>query len=115
MTAFPVRRGPRLPWAGALSFWGSNFSPVASPARVLLLGADAYDPDLARSLAAAGELPVFAELLRTGASVPTEAPIGLFVGATWLTVATGLRADHHGYYTWLAQEPHGYGFHQTSH
>jgi predicted AlkP superfamily phosphohydrolase/phosphomutase len=88
---------------------------MGSPARVLFLGADACDPGLVTSLAAAGELPVLAELLGTSATVPTEAPLGLFVGATWLTVATGLRADHHGYYTWLAQEPAGYGFRQTSH
>ena len=71
---------------------------------MLFLGLDACDPGIMRALAARGEAPAFSSLLARAASWETAAPTGLFVGATWPTIATGRRADHHGYYTWLEVE-----------
>jgi predicted AlkP superfamily phosphohydrolase/phosphomutase len=83
----------------------SERSPDGAGPRVLVVAADAGDADLVDSWAEAGVLPTFARLRREAAVVDTLAPRGLFVGATWPTVATGLEADRHGYYTWLAVDP----------
>lgn len=81
-------------------------------ARVALLGVDATDVGLLHRWAEAGELPTFARLFRYAAQQPTVAPPGLFVGATWPTVASGVDAGRHRYYTWLALDE-DYGLRQT--
>ncbi|MFN8039334.1 MAG: alkaline phosphatase family protein [Acidimicrobiales bacterium] len=86
----------------------------ASPARVLLLAADACDAEVAAGFAEAGTMPVLAGLQERAAVVDTIAPRGLFVGAVWPTIMTGLDADRHRYYTWLALDEDGYGTHQTT-
>ena len=87
---------------------------AALPARVLLLAADACDAEVADGFADRGLMPVLADLRERGAVVDTLAPRGLFVGAVWPTVMTGLDADRHRYYTWLAMDDDGYGTHQTT-
>jgi predicted AlkP superfamily phosphohydrolase/phosphomutase len=67
-----------------------------------VLGVDAADAGLVRQWADAGELPTFARLFRDAAHVATEAPAGLFVGATWVDATSGVDANRHRYYTWLA-------------
>ena len=87
---------------------------AALPARVLLLAADACDAEVADGFADRGLMPVLADLRERGAVVDTLAPRGLVVGAVWPTVMTGLDADRHRYYTWLAMDDDGYGTHQTT-
>ena len=77
---------------------------------VALIGLDAFDVDLLRPWAEAGHLPVLQHLLRAGVTVPTEAPPGVYVGAVWPTVATGVNAGRHGYHCWQQVEPGHYGF-----
>jgi len=76
---------------------------------IALIGLDAFDVDLARPWAEAGELPVLARLLRTGVVVPTEAPAGVYVGAVWPSVATGVNPGRHGYHCWQQVRPGQYG------
>ncbi len=67
---------------------------------VILIGLDAFDPEIALALAAAGELPILAGLLSAGARAPINNPYGLFVGALWVRFATAQRAARHDYYCW---------------
>jgi predicted AlkP superfamily phosphohydrolase/phosphomutase len=67
---------------------------------LLLVAFDACDPDMALALAAAGRMPALAALLARGATAPIVNPPGLFVGALWMSFATGLRPDRHGFHCW---------------
>jgi len=73
---------------------------LASPAKTVYLALDAVDLDVAQRMAAGGELPHLARLLRSAATVETNAPVGFFVSAQWPTIYTGLSASHHGYVSW---------------
>ncbi len=69
--------------------------------RLLVVGLDACDPTTVRRMAAAGILPTLGRLLDGGAAqCRLQNPVGLFVGALWISFATGLRADRHGFYCW---------------
>jgi predicted AlkP superfamily phosphohydrolase/phosphomutase len=67
---------------------------------ILFVGLDACDPDVARALAAAGRMPNLARLFERAARCRVRNPHGLFVGALWVTFATGQRADRHGFHCW---------------
>ena len=70
------------------------------PDGVLTVGLDAFDPELARELAEAGELPTLARLFSRSARCPVENPFGLFVGSLWVSFATALRPERHGFHCW---------------
>ncbi len=67
---------------------------------ILFVGLDACDPAIALDLAARGRMPALAQLLRSGVRCPVRNPFGLFVGALWMTFATGLSPDRHGFHCW---------------
>ena len=69
-------------------------------APVLMLGLDAFDPELALEWAAAGELPTLRRLLGQSATCPVRNPYGLLVSGLWPSFATGLRPDRHGFHAW---------------
>jgi len=71
---------------------------MISARRVLLIGLDAYDPDLLQRWAADGALPTFRRLLACSLFGPTTTPTGLFVGAVWPSFATGVSPARHGRY-----------------
>ncbi len=73
---------------------------MSSPSRVMVVALDAADPTLVRELAAAGEMPTMARLLREAAVVDTRAPLGVFVSANWPTIYTANSPDRHGYICW---------------
>ena len=73
---------------------------MRSPASVLVVGLDACDPLIARRFAAAGHLPALSRLFEMGAGCPVQNPFGLFVGALWISFATGLRAERHQVHCW---------------
>jgi predicted AlkP superfamily phosphohydrolase/phosphomutase len=68
--------------------------------RVLLVGLDACDPDIARNLAATGRMPALGRLLDRAARCKVNNPYGVFVNALWLSFATGYRADRHQFHCW---------------
>lgn len=68
--------------------------------RVVLIGLDSLDPGLARTWAAAGELPTLARLFGDAAQSPVTNPFGLFVGALWASFASALRPHRHGFHCW---------------
>lgn len=67
---------------------------------VVVLGLDALDPGMAWRLARGGQLPALADLFRSSARCRVRNPFGLFVGALWVSFATGLRPDRHGFHCW---------------
>lgn len=67
---------------------------------VIMIGLDAFDSALARRFAAAGELPTLARLLEQGAHSRVVNPFGLFVGAVWVSFASGQRPERHGFHCW---------------
>ncbi len=73
---------------------------MTGPARILFVGLDACDPATALDLAAAGRMPALTRLLGDGARAALVNPFGLFVGALWMTFATGLRPDRHRFHSW---------------
>ena len=66
----------------------------------LFVGFDACDPAIALDFAERGRMPALAQLLRRGVRCPVRKPYGLFVGALWMTFATGLSPDRHGFHCW---------------
>ncbi|HEX6310138.1 MAG TPA: alkaline phosphatase family protein [Acidimicrobiia bacterium] len=66
------------------------------PARVVVVGLDAADPDLMCELAREGRLPHTAELLRGGPGMRVTNPDGVYVGAVWPTLSTGTSPGRHG-------------------
>jgi predicted AlkP superfamily phosphohydrolase/phosphomutase len=69
-----------------------------SPPRLLVIGLDAVDAGLVRSWAAAGALPTWQALLAEGPSFPIVNPPGLYVGAVWPSLFTGVSPSRHGRY-----------------
>jgi predicted AlkP superfamily phosphohydrolase/phosphomutase len=81
---------------------------VPSPARVLFVGLDAMDRDIARDLAARGRLPTLASLLDTSAWAETNNPVGFFVGGLWPSFCTGSSPARHGFHCYLQLIPGTY-------
>lgn len=77
-------------------------------APLLVIGLDAFDPELARRWAASGELPALAGLLESGARCAVRNPFGLFVGAVWISFASGMRPDRTRYHCWDEIDPATY-------
>lgn len=75
---------------------------------VIMVGLDAFDPGLARSWAAAGELPTLARLLAEGARCTVRNPFGLFVGALWTSFAAAMRPDRTRFHCWDEIDPATY-------
>jgi len=67
---------------------------------VVLVGLDACDPLTVAAMARRGELPTLQRALAHGATCRVANPHGLFVGALWMTFATGLDPVHHGMHSW---------------
>jgi predicted AlkP superfamily phosphohydrolase/phosphomutase len=76
--------------------------------RILVLGFDACDPELARDMAASGQLPTFRRLLDGGAVARIRNPYGLFVGALWTTFFTARSAVLTGFHCWETITPATY-------
>ena len=85
-----------------------------SHSRVLALALDACEKDIVLAMVERGELPNIASLLERGAWAPTHNPPGLFVGAVWPTLYTGLSPATHGRYCFRQIVPGTYLIHNTS-
>ncbi len=78
-------------------------------ARVLVVGLDAGDGDLALRLVTDGRLPNLATLLASGAAATFDQPAdATYIGAIWPTLMTGCRPEHHRYVSWAALDPASY-------
>jgi predicted AlkP superfamily phosphohydrolase/phosphomutase len=68
---------------------------------VVVLGFDAMDPTIARSLAEAGRLPTFRSFFEDGATAAVGSPPGLVVGSVWPSFWTGVWPSEHGFYCFV--------------
>ena len=82
--------------------------------RVLALALDACDKDIVLDLVEQGRLPNLASLLERAAWGPTTNPPGLFVGAVWPTLYTGISPARHGRYCFRQIVPGTYVVHNTA-
>src|ERR1043165_8858922 len=69
-------------------------------APVLLIGLDACDPAVVQTFAKKGVLPNLSRLFQKAARCAVQNPYGLFVGALWMSFATGVRPDRHQFLCW---------------
>lgn len=77
--------------------------------KLLVVGLDAFDKDVALSLIAAGKLPNLARILNDSIWGETSNPPGMESGATWASFYTGSPPDKHGmYYAFLTMQPGTY-------
>lgn len=81
---------------------------AAQEPRVLVLGLDAFAPGLLRHWGEAGELPFLQAFLEGAWSADLVAPPGLFVGATWPTLATGTCPSRHAAFCHIRPRPGNY-------
>jgi predicted AlkP superfamily phosphohydrolase/phosphomutase len=64
--------------------------------KVMVIGLDGLTLKILLSLVAAGELPTFARLLRSGAYGELRSVINMTTGPTWASFATGCEPQRHG-------------------
>lgn len=76
--------------------------------QLMLVGIDAADGDLIAQWAGQGYLPNFRRLLDEAASIPTQNPLGLYVGAVWPSFYTGLSPANHARYCFRQLVPGTY-------
>src|SRR5258708_2088018 len=69
-------------------------------APIIFLALDACDHEIALALARPGELPTLARLFDHAGRSLVRNPVGLFVGALWMSFATSLRPDRHDFHCW---------------
>ena len=81
------------------------------PARVVMLGIDAANPDLLEQWAAEGHLPNIAALIARGAVARTRGVEGFYVGSTWPSMYTGTDPSRHGVHYLLQLVPGTYSLH----
>lgn len=79
-----------------------------SKTRVVMIGLDAFDPQLAASWADQGELPTLARLFAKGTQAAVHNPFGLFVGSLWVNFASALKPHRHRYHCWDEVDPRTY-------
>src|SRR6185369_2624188 len=82
--------------------------------RVLVVGIDAATWDVIRPLMAAGRLPTFTRLVRSGWSAILESMNPTISPAIWTTIATGRPPAEHGITGFLAPGPDGRSIPVTS-
>ena len=67
---------------------------------IVYIALDACDHEIARGLAAAGEMPALRRLFDRASRCRVRNPFGLYVGALWMSFATALRPDRHRFHCW---------------
>ena len=76
--------------------------------KVLVLGLDAADPGLLEAWARDGTLPTWRRLLDEGTSCTTMNPPGLYIGAVWPSLFTGVSPTRHRRYCYEQLRPGTY-------
>jgi predicted AlkP superfamily phosphohydrolase/phosphomutase len=95
-------------WAVAaaitLGFGCSSQSQPAFKQKLVILGFDGMDPDLAREWMKEGKLPNFAKLASQGALLPLETTHSPESPTAWASFATGVNAGKHNIYDFLVRD-----------
>lgn len=76
--------------------------------RVVFIGIDAADADLLTRWALEGRLRNWRRLLASSLAIPTTSPPGVFVGAIWPCLYTGVNPARHGCHSWQQLRPGTY-------
>lgn len=77
-------------------------------ARLVLIGLDSLNPDLARAWAAEGRMPTLQAAMARGLTATTESVPGFYTGATWPSFMTGVGPARHGIHAWKQLVPGTY-------
>lgn len=83
----------------------------APPAKLLVLGIDAANPDLLRRWGADGTMPHLGALMARGLVGETRSLEGFLVGATWPSLYTGVTPARHGWHYTVQLKPGTYEYH----
>ncbi len=83
---------------------------VAKPKvkRMVVIGLDGFDPDLAKRFAAEGLMPNFKALEEQGCFGPLETAYPSISPVSWSSFATGVDASRHNIYDFLTRDPCSY-------
>ena len=76
--------------------------------RVVILGFDGMDPEIAESMLAAGRLPNLAKLRDTGAFLPLATSCPAMSPVAWSSFMTGAGPGRHGIFDFLHRDPRTY-------
>jgi predicted AlkP superfamily phosphohydrolase/phosphomutase len=68
--------------------------------RLLFVGFEAMDRDVAQELVAAGRMPNLARLQRDGLTAAMANPVGMLTGPVWASLVTGVHPDRHNRLNW---------------
>jgi predicted AlkP superfamily phosphohydrolase/phosphomutase len=83
---------------------------AGAPARVIVIGLDAANPQLLRQWMADGTLPALRALMQRGVSGDTTGVAGFFIGSTWPSFYTGLSPAGHGVHYLVQLDPGTYRY-----
>jgi predicted AlkP superfamily phosphohydrolase/phosphomutase len=76
--------------------------------RMIVIGLDGFDPELAKKYAAKGLMPNFAALEKQGCFRPLETAYPSISPVAWSSFATGVDASRHNIYDFLTRDPCSY-------
>ncbi|MGH9203040.1 MAG: alkaline phosphatase family protein, partial [Vicinamibacterales bacterium] len=88
----------------ALALACSSQGPSAFKQKLVILGFDGMDPDLARAWMKEGRLPNFSKLASQGALLPLETTHSPESPTAWASFATGVNAGKHNIYDFLVRD-----------
>ena len=80
----------------------------APPAKLLVIGIDAANPELLRRWGADGTMSNLGALMARGLVGETRGIEGFLVGATWPTFSTGVNPARHGFHYTVQLRPGSY-------
>jgi len=80
----------------------------AKAKRVVVLGLDGFDPELARRFAAEGRMPNFQRMAEEGCFHPLATSMPSISPVAWSTFTTGVDASRHNIYDFLTRDPCSY-------
>lgn len=72
--------------------------------RLVILGFDGMDPDLVREFIAAGQLPNFARVMKTGGLYDLDTTVSPESPTAWASFATGVNPGKHNIYDFLVRD-----------
>lgn len=78
--------------------------------RIVVLGFDAGNPQLVRTLASQGLMPNAARVIEHSRSAVVRNEPGVFVGSVWPTLLSGTGVAEHGFYTGIRPAPFEYHY-----
>ncbi|MCB9909551.1 MAG: alkaline phosphatase family protein [Planctomycetes bacterium] len=81
---------------------------AAKVQRLVVVGLDGFDPQLAQRFAAEGRMPNFQALEREGCFHPLGTSLPSISPVAWSTFATGVDASRHNIYDFLTRDPCSY-------